>query len=394
MADINTAKEAIEKTGFLDVDIDPTLDLFTAIEKLKKEKNAIILAHYYQEPDIQDVADYIGDSLGLAQKAEKTEADIIVFAGVHFMAETAKILNPSKKVLLPDLKAGCSLSDSAPPPLFKLFKDKHPGHKIITYINCSAGIKALSDIICTSSNAKKIVESLPANQPIIFAPDKNLGAYINKQTGRNMVLWNGACMVHEIFSLEKITKLKIRHPQAKVIAHPECEEAVLNVADFIGSTTGLLNFTKKDPATAFIVATETGILHQMQKASPDKTFIPAPPNNSCACNDCPHMKLNTLEKLYLCMEYELPEITMDETLRIAAARPINSEPETRNNGRNFMNAKKTKSITAASEPEPIVLISQFARTAAASACNGTPALRISISGCERLASSPADSSNC
>ena len=322
MADINTTKEAIEKTGFLDIDIDPTLDLFTAIEKLKKEKNAIILAHYYQEPDIQDVADYIGDSLGLAQKAEKTEADIIVFAGVHFMAETAKILNPSKKVLLPDLKAGCSLSDSAPPPLFKLFKDKHPGHKIITYINCSAGIKALSDIICTSSNAQKIVESLPAHQPIIFAPDKNLGAYINKQTGRNMVLWNGACMVHEIFSLEKITKLKIRHPQAKVIAHPECEEAVLNVADFIGSTTGLLNFTKKDPATAFIVATETGILHQMQKASPDKTFIPAPPNNSCACNDCPHMKLNTLEKLYLCLKYEVPEILMDEDLRLAAKKPI------------------------------------------------------------------------
>jgi len=322
MADINSAKQAIYKNGFLDIDIDPSIDLFAEIEKLKKEKNAIILAHYYQEPDIQDVADYIGDSLGLAQYAEKTKADIIVFAGVHFMAETAKILNPSKKVLLPDLKAGCSLSDSAPPPLFKLFKDKHPDHKVITYINCSAGIKALSDIICTSSNAQKIVESLPADQPIIFAPDKNLGAYINKQTGRNMVLWNGACMVHEIFSLEKITKLKIRHPEAKVIAHPECEDAVLNVADFIGSTTGLLNFTKRDAATAFIVATETGILHQMQKSSPDKTFIPAPPNNSCACNDCPHMKLNTLEKLYLCLKYELPEILMDEDLRIAAKKPI------------------------------------------------------------------------
>ena len=322
MSDINTAIEAIEKTGFLDIDIDPSLDLFTAIEKLKKEKNAIILAHYYQEPDIQDVADYIGDSLGLAQKAEKTEADIIVFAGVHFMAETAKILNPLKKVLLPDLNAGCSLSDSAPPPLFKLFKDKHPGHKVITYINCSAGIKALSDIICTSSNAQKIVESLPVDQPIIFAPDKNLGAYINKQTGRNMVLWNGACMVHEIFSLEKITKLKIRHPQAKVIAHPECEEVILNITDFIGSTTGLLNFTKNNPATAFIVATETGILHQMQKASPEKTFIPAPPNNSCACNDCPHMKLNTLEKLYLCLKYEMPEILMDEDLQLAAKNPI------------------------------------------------------------------------
>ena len=250
------------------------------------------------------MADYIGDSLGLAQQAEKTEADIIVFAGVHFMAETAKILNPGKKVLLPDLNAGCSLSDSAPPPLFKIFKDKYPGHKVITYINCSAGIKALSDIICTSSNAQKIVESLPADQPIIFAPDKNLGAYINKQTGRNMVLWNGACMVHEIFSLEKITKLKIRHPEAKVIAHPECEEAVLNIADYIGSTTGLLKYTKADAASTYIVATETGILHQMQKASPEKTFIPAPPDNSCACNDCPHMKLNTLEKLYLCLKYE------------------------------------------------------------------------------------------
>ncbi|MBK6632931.1 MAG: quinolinate synthase NadA [Chitinophagaceae bacterium] len=322
MTDINSAKKSIEENGFLNIEIDPTIDLFAEIEKLKKEKNAIILAHYYQEPDIQDVADYIGDSLGLAQQAEKTKADIIVFAGVHFMAETAKILNPSKKVLLPDLKAGCSLSDSAPPALFKLFKDKHPGHKVITYINCSAGIKALSDIICTSSNAQKIVESLPADQPIIFAPDKNLGAYINKQTGRNMVLWNGACMVHEIFSLEKITKLKIRHPHAKVIAHPECEEAVLNVADFIGSTTGLLNFTKKDTATAYIVATETGILHQMQKANPGKTFIPAPPNNSCACNDCPHMKLNTLEKLYLCLKYEMPEIIMDEDLRLAAKKPI------------------------------------------------------------------------
>lgn len=322
MVDINSAKGTIEKKGFLDIDIDPTIDLFAEIEKLKKEKNAIILAHYYQEPDIQDVADYIGDSLGLAQQAEKTKADIIVFAGVHFMAETAKILNPAKKVLLPDLNAGCSLSDSAPPPLFKIFKEKHPNHKVITYINCSAGIKALSDIICTSSNAQKIVESLPADQPIIFAPDKNLGAYINKQTGRNMVLWNGACMVHEIFSLEKITRLKIRHPKAKIIAHPECEDAVLNIADFIGSTTGLLNYTKNNSATSFIVATETGILHQMQKASPDKTFIPAPPNNSCACNDCPHMKLNTLEKLYLCLKYELPEILMDENLRVAAKKPI------------------------------------------------------------------------
>ena len=322
MPDINTAKESIQTKGFLDINIDPNMDLFAEIEKLKKEKNAIILAHYYQEPDIQDVADYIGDSLGLAQKAEKTKADMIVFAGVHFMAETAKILNPSKKVLLPDLRAGCSLSDSAPPALFKLFKEKHPNHIVITYINCSAGIKALSDIICTSSNAQKIVESLPEDQSIIFAPDKNLGAYINKQTGRKMVLWNGACMVHEIFSIEKITKLKIRHPKAKVIAHPECEAPILNLADFIGSTTGLLNYTKTHEAQEFIVATETGILHQMQKYNPDKIFIPAPPNNSCACNDCPHMKLNTLEKLYLCLKYELPEIQMEESLRVAAKKPI------------------------------------------------------------------------
>jgi quinolinate synthase len=322
MTDINSAKVNLETAGFLDLPVNPEKDLFAEIERLKKEKNAIILAHYYQEPDIQDVADYIGDSLGLAQKAEKTDADIIVFAGVHFMAETAKILNPSKKVLLPDLKAGCSLSDSAPPPLFKLFKEKHPDHLVVTYINCSAGIKALSDIICTSSNAQKIIESLPKEQPIIFAPDKNLGAYINKQTGRDMLLWNGACMVHEIFSLEKITKLKIRHPKAKVIAHPECEAPVLAIADYIGSTTGLLKFTQRDDAKEYIVVTETGILHQMQKDNPGKTFIPAPPNNSCACNDCPHMKLNTLEKLYLCMEYELPEITMDETLRLAAKKPI------------------------------------------------------------------------
>ena len=312
----------VSKKGFLDVEVDPTLDLFAEIEKLKKEKNAILLAHYYQEPDIQDVADYIGDSLGLAQQAEKTNADIIVFAGVHFMAETAKILNPSKKVLLPDLNAGCSLADSAPPEMFKAFKQKYPDHLVISYINCSAGIKALSDIICTSSNAEKIVESLPKDQKIIFAPDKNLGAYLVKKTGRDMVLWNGACMVHEIFSLEKITKLKQRHPNAKIIAHPECEEPILRIADHIGSTTGLLKYTQTDSATEYIVATETGILHQMQKESPHKTFIPAPPNNSCACNDCPHMKLNTLEKLYLCMKYETPEITMDEQLRLAAKKPI------------------------------------------------------------------------
>lgn len=322
MTDINIAKSTIHKNGFLDIDLDPALDLFAEIERLKKEKNAIILAHYYQEPDIQDVADFIGDSLGLAQQAEKTEAAMIVFAGVHFMAETAKILNPSKKVLLPDLNAGCSLSDSAPPALFKLFKDKYPDHLVITYVNCSAGMKALSDIICTSSNAQKIIESLPKEQQIIFAPDKNLGAYLNKITGRKMLLWNGSCMVHEIFSLEKIIKLKVRHPNAKVIAHPECEDAVLAVSDYIGSTTGLLKYSQQSTANEFIVITETGILHQMQKSSPEKIFIPAPPDNNCACNDCPHMKLNTLEKLYLCMEYELPEINMHESLRLAALKPI------------------------------------------------------------------------
>jgi quinolinate synthase len=324
MVDIHLAeaKKNLMKAGFLDIEIDPTLDLFHEIERLKKEKNAILLAHYYQEPDIQDVADYIGDSLGLAQKAQNTDADIIVFAGVHFMAETAKILNPNKKVLLPDLNAGCSLADSAPADQFRKFKEKHPDHIVISYINCTADIKALSDIIVTSSNAEKIVESVPPDQKIIFAPDKNLGAYLVKKTGRDMVLWNGACMVHEIFSLEKITKLKTRHPNAKFIAHPECEEAVLRLADYIGSTTGLLKYTQQSAATEFIVATETGILHQMQKSSPNKTFIPAPPNNSCACNDCPHMKLNTLEKLYLCMEYETPEIQMEEELRKAAKKPI------------------------------------------------------------------------
>ena len=312
----------VEEKGFLDIDLDPTLDLFAAIEKLKKEKNAVILAHYYQEPDIQDVADFIGDSLGLAQQAEKTTADMIVFAGVHFMAETAKILNPTRKVVIPDLKAGCSLSDSCPPPLFKRFREQHPDHVVVSYINCSAGIKALSDVICTSSNAKAIVESFPKDQKIIFAPDKNLGAWINKVTGRDMLLWNGACMVHEIFSMEKISRLKVRHPHAKLIAHPECEEPVLRMADFIGSTTGLLKFTQSDPSQEFIVATETGILHQMMKASPAKTFIPAPPDNSCACNDCPHMKRNTLEKVYLAMEYEVPEIMMEEDLRLDAKKPI------------------------------------------------------------------------
>ncbi|MDB5192600.1 MAG: nadA [Segetibacter sp.] len=319
---ITEATNKIEEKGFLDLDIDVHIDLFAEIERLKKEKNAIVLAHYYQEPDIQDVADYLGDSLGLAQKAQSTNADMIVFAGVHFMAETAKILNPTKKVVLPDLKAGCSLADSAPAAAFKAFKDQHPDHIVISYINCTADIKALSDIICTSGNAEAILNSLPKDQQIIFAPDKNLGGFLNKKTGRNMLLWNGACMVHEIFSLEKITKLKIRHPKAKIIAHPECEEPVLRLADFIGSTTQLLKFSKTDSANEFIVVTETGILHQMQKESPYKTFIPAPPQNSCACNDCPYMKLNTLEKLYLCMEYEKPEIFMEEELRLAAKKPI------------------------------------------------------------------------
>jgi quinolinate synthase len=324
MADINieVAKLNLEKKGFLDLDIDVNLDLFSEIDRLKKEKNAIILAHYYQEPDIQDVADFIGDSLALAQKAQSTNADMIVFAGVHFMAESAKILNPTKKILLPDMKAGCSLADSAPADLFKKFKDQHPDHLVITYINCSSEMKALSDIICTSSNAETIINSLPKDQKIIFAPDKNLGAYLIKKTGRDMVLWNGSCIVHELFSLQKITRLKVRHPNAKVIAHPECEEAVLAIADFIGSTSGLLKYTLNNPANEFIVVTETGILHQMQIQSPFKTFIPAPPDNSCACNDCPFMKLNTLEKLYLCMEYEKPEILMDENIRIAAKKPI------------------------------------------------------------------------
>lgn len=308
--------------GYLEVDTDPTLDLFEEIKKLKKEKNAIILAHYYQDADIQDIADYIGDSLGLAQQAEKTKSEIILFAGVHFMAETAKILNPGKKVLLPDLRAGCSLSDSCPPAAFAAFKKEHPDHVVISYINCSAEIKAMSDIICTSSNASFVVNSVPTDKKIIFAPDRNLGLHVMKQTGREMVLWNGSCMVHEIFSLEKIQRLKARHPDAEFIAHPECETAVLEIADFIGSTTGLLKYTQQRPGKEFIVATEAGILHQMAKASPNKTFIPAPPDNSCACNDCPHMKLNTLEKLYICLKYEMPELVLDEELRKKALVPI------------------------------------------------------------------------
>lgn len=309
--------------GFLEKKIDPALDLFKEISHLKKEKNAIILAHYYQDADIQDIADYIGDSLGLAQQAEKTQADIILFAGVHFMAETAKILNPKTKVLIPDLKAGCSLADSCPPNEFAAFKAAHPDHIVLTYINCTADIKALSDVIVTSTNAVQIVESFPKDQKIIFAPDKNLGAYINKVTGRNMVLWNGSCMVHEIFSLEKLIKLKAQHPKALILAHPECEATILEYADFIGSTTAILNYSKKSDAQEFIVLTETGIIHQMQKASPTKTFIPAPPNNSCACNDCPHMKLNTLEKIYIALKYEQPELLMSDELIEKSRKPIN-----------------------------------------------------------------------
>lgn len=314
--------EELNIKGFIDEPIDPTLDLFIEIEKLKKEKNAVILAHYYQEPDIQDIADYIGDSLGLSQQASKTDADVIVFAGVHFMAETAKILSPKKKVLLPDLKAGCSLSDSCPPKLFKIFKDKYPDHLVITYVNCTAELKAMSDIVCTSSNAIQIVESLPKDQKIIFGPDRNLGRYVAQKTGRDLVLWNGACMVHEIFSQQRIIKLKERHPNAKFIAHPECEESILHMADYIGSTTGLLNYTIKNEAKEFIVATESGIIHQMEKSNPDKVFIPAPPNNSCACNDCPHMRRNTLEKLYLCLKNELPEVTVPMEIIEKARLPI------------------------------------------------------------------------
>lgn len=312
----------LELNGFLDLELDPTLDLFDEIKRLKKEKNAVVLAHYYQEPDIQDVADYIGDSLGLSQQAAKTGADMIAFAGVHFMAETAKILSPQKKVVLPDLKAGCSLAESCPPDLFAHFKSRHPDRVVIMYVNCSAEIKAMSDIICTSSNAQKIIESVPADRKIIFGPDRNLGKYLIRKTGREMVLWEGACIVHEIFSAEKIIKLKNRNPHAQIIAHPECETQVLELADYIASTTGLLKYTIENPARAFIVATETGIIHQMQKASPAKTFIPAPPDNSCACNDCPFMKLNTLEKLYLCMKHELPEVTVPEQIRVKAKQSV------------------------------------------------------------------------
>ncbi len=323
MNSLAIAEKNLLKNGYLDIDLDPELDLVAEINRLKKEKNAIILAHYYQESEIQDIADFIGDSLGLSQKASTTKADIIVFAGVHFMAETAKMLSPEKKVLLPDLKAGCSLADSCPPHIFRKFKEKYPEHVVVSYINCTAELKTLTDICCTSTNAVQVINSIPKDKEIIFAPDRNLGAYLQKKTGRKMIIWNGTCMVHEIFSHEKIVKLQNRHPEAKFIAHPECEPHLLEVADYIGSTSGLLKYTKENPAEEFIVATEVGIIHQMQKASPHKTFIPAPPNNTCACNECPHMKRNTMEKLYLCMQYEQPEIHLEDWIIEKGVESIN-----------------------------------------------------------------------
>ena len=298
------------------------LNLEQEILNLKKKLNAVVLAHYYQESEIQDIADFVGDSLELARKAKSTEADVIVFAGVHFMAETAKILNPDKLVLLPDTEAGCSLAESCPAPLFKTFREKYPDHLSITYINCSADVKALSDIICTSSNAEKIIRQIPVDQPILFAPDRNLGKYLIKKTGRDMLLWDGSCIVHETFSERKLIDLKLEYPAAKIIAHPECEEVVLDRADFIGSTSKLLNFVKEDPSDEFIVATESGILHQMKKLVPGKTLIPAPPEENCSCNECPFMKLNTMEKLYLCMKNKTPEVQMAPELIGRALKPI------------------------------------------------------------------------
>lgn len=311
------------KSIILTKEVKNKTELTSAIKKLKKEKNAVILAHYYQDDAIQEVADYLGDSLYLAQQAAKVENDIIVFAGVHFMAETAKIINPSKKVLLPDLKAGCSLADSCPPDDFAAFKANHPDALVVSYINCSAEVKMLSDLVCTSSNAKKIIESIPKDQKIIFAPDKNLGAYLNKETDRNMILWQGSCIVHEAFSFEKIISLIKSYPKAKFIAHPESESPVLDIAHYIGSTSGLLAFVQKDKAKEYIVATEAGILYEMQKRCPKKTFIPAPvEDDTCACSECAFMKLNTLEKLYHCLLNESPEVKMDKKLMDGARIPI------------------------------------------------------------------------
>ena len=318
------AKRKIKEKGFLDVKVSEGIDYATEIKRLKKEKNAVILAHYYQEPAIQDIADFVGDSLQLSYKAAEADADLIVFAGVHFMAETAKILNPEKKVVLPDLNAGCSLSEACEAKDLQAFKDKHPDHIVVTYVNTSADVKAISDICCTSSNAKKIIDSIPLDQPIIFAPDKNLGAYINKVTGRNMLLWEGACIVHEAFSIDKLLHTHQAHPEAKIIAHPESEAHILKTAAYIGSTSGLINYAKTDPAKEFIVATEAGILHEMQKEVPNKTLYPAPAHedNTCACSECPYMKMNNMKKLYLCMKYELPEIHVSEAIQKKALIPI------------------------------------------------------------------------
>jgi len=313
----------LEEKGFIDESVKPNIKLVDEINRLRKEKNAVILSHFYVEGELQDIADYVGDSLGLAQEAAKTDADLIVFVGVHFMAETAKILNPDKKVILPDLKAGCSLAESAPAEAFAEFKAKYPDHKVITYVNATAALKTMSDIVCTSANAKKIIDSFPKDEKMIFGPDKNLGNYLNSVTGRNMVLWDGACMVHEQYSVEKIIDLMDQYPEAEFIAHPECEKPVLLVAKHIGSTTSLLNYTKSSPAKKFIVATESGILHQMKKACPDKVFIPAPSvDSTCGCNDCTYMKLNSLQKLYICMKYEQPEVTLPAEVIEKARVPI------------------------------------------------------------------------
>ncbi|MCX2742366.1 quinolinate synthase NadA [Mangrovivirga sp. M17] len=316
--------KAVEKKGFLDIEIPSSVNLVEEINRLRKEKNAVILAHYYQESEIQEIADYIGDSLGLSQKAAETDADMIVFAGVHFMAETAKILNPNKKVVLPDFNAGCSLAESCPPEEFEKFVKQHPDHVVVTYINCSAGIKALSDIVCTSSNAKKIIDSIPEDKPIIFAPDKNLGRYLIKETGRDMLLWDGSCIVHEAFSIDKLLELHKENPDATIIAHPESESHILKTASYIGSTSGLINFVKNDENNKYIVATEAGILHEMQKEVPEKILIPAPSNedNTCACSECGFMKMNTLQKLYVCMKYETPEVNINESLRLKSLKPI------------------------------------------------------------------------
>jgi len=308
-------KSKMKELGYIDLDVDKSLNIVNEIEIMRKEKNAIILAHFYQEGEVQDIADFVGDSLGLSQQAAATEADIILFAGVHFMAETAKILAPEKKVLIPDLQAGCSLADSCPPKEFAAFKKNYPGYTVISYVNTTAEIKALTDIICTSTNALQIVESLPEDEKIIFAPDRNLGNYIKSMTGRDMIIWDGACHVHEEFSLERILEIKKEYPESQIIAHPECEKQILIVADHIGSTTSLLNYTIRDKGKSYIVATESGILHQMRKASPDKHFIPAPPKDStCACNDCKYMKLISLKKIYNTLKYELPEITLEQDL--------------------------------------------------------------------------------